>query len=372
VKTSIIKFIDTFLGKPLCFLLGHIDYLFGLTPKNPTMPNIRKVLIIRPGGLGDFIYLLPALSILKKHYPGIQLDILAEKRNASAAILSNSIDNILYYDQNPLSVLFQLLQGKYDIVIDSEQFHNFSSILAYFSKAKVRIGFKSNPLRNQLYTHLIDYSLTGQEAEQFLRLLSPLGINTKEFKNEFELIKQKINSTNLPASLKPGPAYYVVAPKAGDRYRFWAIHKYQEVIDHLLKDSGSQVVIVGGKNEAQMFSKFTTNPRIINLCGKTSLLELCQILIGCKLFIGCDSGVSVLASALAVNSVLIFGATDERKWTTSGQNIIVVRKKLPCSPCYILGSHKLCKNIECMAAVTPKAVIQAFKNWQHCNEEALL
>ncbi len=349
MKTSIIKLIDTFIGKPLCLLLGQIDQLLGLSPKDIPFPSIKKVLVIRPGGLGDFIYLLPTLKALKEHCPGIQMDVLAEKRNAAAATLYDGIDNLLFYDSHPLSTLHHLIKAKYDVVIDTEQFHNFSSILAYLSKAKVRIGFNTNPFRNHLYTHLIDYSLTGQEAEQFLQLLSPLGINTKDISNFI----------SLPPANNPGPAYYVVAPKAGDRFRFWAISKYQEVIDHLLKDPNAQVVLVGGKNEAKMLSKLKTDPRIKNLCSKTSLVELCQLLMGCKLFIGCDSGISVLANALKTQSVLIFGATDERKWTIKGQDKIVVRKNLPCSPCYILGQHKPCKNIDCMAAITSEDVIQA-------------
>ena len=65
-----------------------------------------------------------------------------------------------------------LFRGGYGAVIDTEQFHNASGVMAALTRAPLRIGFKINTNRRGLYTHLVSYDLDGPEDVQFGRLLS--------------------------------------------------------------------------------------------------------------------------------------------------------------------------------------------------------
>ena len=95
------------------------------------------------------------------------------------------------------------------------------------------------------------------------------------------------------------------------------------------------------------------------MTGKTSLLELSRIMLESDLFIGVDSGIAVLAALLGIKCVTIFGATENKKWAIEDASHKVVRRDLPCSPCYRLGRHKLCMNIGCMEKVSVGDVLQA-------------
>ena len=50
--------------------------------------KIKNILIIRPGGIGDAIFLLPVIKALKNE--GVIIDILCENRNAQVFILKSS------------------------------------------------------------------------------------------------------------------------------------------------------------------------------------------------------------------------------------------------------------------------------------------
>ncbi|MFH1683809.1 MAG: glycosyltransferase family 9 protein, partial [Candidatus Margulisiibacteriota bacterium] len=368
MKTKLLKLIDVLFGKIVCLSLGYLEHLFNWSSKDTLIQQPRNFLFIRPGGMGDFLYLLPTLKLLKKRFPKAQIHILAEKRNQNVRELTDAIDNILTYDSNPITTLLNLLKNRYEVVIDTEQFHNFSALFSYLTRAKVRIGFKTNPFRNHLYTHLIDYSLKGHEAGEFLRLLEPLGIKNEKILLEGSISQEKMQNTVLPnifIDLKNKyDSIITVAPRGGDKYRYWSSKKYSEVIKHLLKDPKQAVVLTGTKNENKIIQEIlgeTPNAggQLISLAGKTSLLQAGRLLMESKLFIGCDSGIAILAAMLGTKSATIFGSTDEKKWAIESPEHVVIRKKLPCAPCYMLGSHKFCRKIDCMQRIEPEDVISA-------------
>ena len=178
-KTSLLKWTDAAVGGPLCRATGTMDHLLRRNAAFPApvrADTVRRILVIRPGGMGDMIMLLPVLSSLHEHFPDAALSIVCEKRNLNILDLAGPAGEVLAYDREPLRALWKLRTTRYDIALDTGQFHHFSALFAYWSGAPVRVGFKINPPRNALYTHLVNYAPEASEGEQFMRLLSPLGV----------------------------------------------------------------------------------------------------------------------------------------------------------------------------------------------------
>ena len=81
-----------FLLKNLCndslqrlrhFLLALIYLALKSQKKtNPYPKYVKKILLIRRNRLGDAINLLPIIHAIKKNYPDIEINILANKYNA--------------------------------------------------------------------------------------------------------------------------------------------------------------------------------------------------------------------------------------------------------------------------------------------------
>jgi len=134
---------------------------------------LTSLLFIRPGGIGDAVLLAPAIYSVKYAYPKSRITILAERRNAGVFPLVPGVDEVLCYDQS--RELLHVLCGRYDVVIDTEQSHRLSAVVARFASAPVKIGFDTNE-RRRMFTHLIPYSHNDYEAISFAHLLQPLGI----------------------------------------------------------------------------------------------------------------------------------------------------------------------------------------------------
>ncbi len=371
MRVRLLKLIDQTVGKALCLLVGLLDALFERTSKEAGVPRKpSKILFIRPGGMGDFLYLLPAIDRVKKRFPEAALHIMCERRNGQAAYLSDLVDDIFCYDDETVRTLSVLVKGGYDIVIDSEQYHNLSAIFAYITGAKIRIGFKSNPSRNHLYTHLVNYALDGQEAGEFMRLLEPLGISEGNIFFPDIVSTGAIEKTALRDDVAAMREKYgtvsVVAPRGRAKYRRWSPVKYGDVIRHLTRTPEMAVVIVGGTTESNIVDLILSRlpdskGRVLSLVEKTSFLELCATLKMSDLFFGCDSGAAILASILGVPSVTLFGSADEKKWGIAGENHRIVREHLPCSPCQVLGKFKACRRIDCMEKITSGRAISAIE-----------
>ncbi|MDA0991423.1 MAG: glycosyltransferase family 9 protein, partial [Verrucomicrobia bacterium] len=57
-------------------------------------------------------------------------------------------------------------------------------------------------------------------------------------------------------------------------------------------------------------------------------------------------------------TVVLFGPSDDRKWSRADDQHAVVRNPLPCSPCSIFGYHKYCRDIPCMRSISVEQVMQ--------------
>ncbi len=367
-RVTWLKLLDGTMGMMLCWLISLLRHAFGRAeaPVVAPMPP-RRALIIRPGGMGDMILLLPVLRHLQAVFPSMTFDIVCERRNRAVLALAGWARRALAYDAHPLRLLWTLRRRRYDLAIDAEQYHYFSAVIAWWSGAPIRIGFKINPARNHLYTHLVNYSLDGPETEQFMRLLTPFVAPAGPAVLEGTLsapydalapadekrLERLMLARGLPVAVDPGSN----AP-----FKRWPVERFRELIERLLA-AGFGVVLVGQPDRATK-RVLETLPRSAGgalemFDGCFSLAQTAAILARARLFVGNDSGLAHLAAALGTPTVVIFGPTDERKWGLSDERHAVVRRAIGCAPCCIFGYRKFCRHSACIRDLPLEAVLAA-------------
>jgi heptosyltransferase-2 len=177
-------------------------------------------------------------------------------------------------------------------------------------------------------------------------------------------LKTKINLSDaedvvrkfIPESKK---ALIGVAPGAtyGAAKR-WSPEKFAEVADKLNEKFYTQGIILGGKSDGETANEVQKMARVelINLAGKTSLLEAIYLISQCRLFLSNDSGLMHIAGALNVPTVAIFGSTNPVTTSPVGKNSVIVRKEVSCSPCL----KKTCPtDFRCMNHISVEDVFKA-------------
>lgn len=345
---QILKAIDPLVGR-LGMLLPRPEGKPGSVP--------QSVLFIRPGGIGDAVLLVPAIRAFRARYPDVAVDILAERRNAGVFSLCPEVRLVCCYDIP--TELLSILRSRYDIVIDTEQWHRLSSVVARIVRADVRIGFATND-RSRFFSNQVSYDQDDYEADSFMHLLSPLGyFSESEVSVPFLSISAR-DSETVASFLAPlgGDPFAALFPGASIAERRWGADRFWELADRLRKGNIAAVIVggAGDRDDAESIEQAGA----LNLAGKTTLAETAAIIARSSLLVSGDSGILHIAVGLGIPTVSLFGPGRAQKWAPRGASHIVINRNLPCSPCTTFGYTPKCPiNARCMAEISVDEVEQA-------------
>ncbi len=121
-----------------------------------------------------------------------------------------------------------------------------------------------------------------------------------------------------------------------------------------------RVVLTGIENDLERAAeliKSVSNIKPINACGKTSINQLACLIFKCNVYLTGDSAPLHIAAAMDVPFVALFGSTDPRRHLPPAKKFTVIKKDLPCSPCY----KPKCRKVKCMESISADEVLEAIE-----------
>lgn len=350
MNIGVMKSLDAVIGRLAVSLMARPGM-------KATPAPINTILLIRPGGIGDAVHLIPAINAIKAVYPDAVIDILAEKRNSAIFRLSPHIRHVFHYDR--AAELLRTLRTTYDVVIDTEQWHRLSAVVARMTRAPVLIGYGTNE-RARLFTHPTAYSQDDYEIDSFFRLLEPLGIEPHEVSRPFLTVPGEATERGdtFLGEIKER-VFVTVFPGASIPERQWGVDKFAKVAE-MLAVLEIAVVVVGGGDDKGQGEAIVAGGAGLNLAGRTSLSETAAVIQKSALLLSGDSGVLHIAVGLGVPTVSLFGPGRARKWAPRGERHMVINKGLSCSPCTTYGTTPPCPiAAQCMNDITVDEVFNA-------------
>ncbi len=323
---------DFILGSLLAKMVKAKDF-----KSAPRLEHLQSILVIRPGGIGDAVFLLPLLKRLKENYPSLVVDILCERRNQQIFISQKSLfREIFIYDR--WASFRGVWKHRYDVIIDTEQWHYLSALAAYFLKSSFTVGFNTRPLRKKLFNQPVSYGLNAYELENFKALFKFILGECKDIEDinlcytvseesirwAQEKIPQNTVSLFIGASITP---------------RRFTNAQALEIIRFLFT-KGVSVALLGGKDvlaPAQEIERQIKDERLISFVGKINLEQTAALIKQSKQFIGTDSGIMHLACVVGTPVIAVFGPGNLAKWHPKGDSHAVVTENVACSPCTRFG-----------------------------------
>ena len=96
--------------------------------------------------------------------------------------------------------------------------------------------------------------------------------------------------------------FIVVHCRSNERAKDWKYSKWHELATRIISQCNISIVEIGSQPTLN-----EKTPKIINLCGKTSLLETAEVIRRACLFAGVDSGPAHLANAVGTYGVVLLG-----------------------------------------------------------------
>lgn len=317
------------------------------------LSNVRKILFITLSNIGDAILTLPVLSALKDNFPQSSIDIVVGPRPQEVFKKDFKVKRVFIYDKHAalkdkISFIKKLKAEKYDLAIDMK-----TSLLPLLIGARYRSA-------------LLPVARSGIKHKRLIHLesLRPFGLIYKQQKNIYidDEARKKIGDILQTSGIKNTDIIIGMCPGSKSHLKQWKKQGFIDVINSLLKNAQYKVILIGDTKEAELSKEIADKvkqPGLLDLTGKTSLNELFALVEKFNLLLTGDSAAMHVASDLGVKIVAIFGPTDPEEYGPRGEQDIVIRKSLLCSPC----KKAQCKSgtHECMAAISAEEVLEAIK-----------
>jgi heptosyltransferase-2 len=334
---------------------------------------MSKVLVRATNWLGDAVMSLLAIRAIRQVFPHAHIAIAARPWVADLYARETSIDGIIPYTGSRRAFAARLREERFDGAILLQNAFD-AALLAWLARIPERIGYNRDA-RGLLLTRAIPVPEPGDiprhERFYYLELLRRAGmierlppadaIRLEGIEAARESGARHLAGLGMAApviGISPGAAY-------GNAKR-WLPDRFAEVARAFASFSAA-VLIFGSASErplceevAGALSRCRMEAR--NLAGQTTLGEFIDLAAACRLFLTNDSGAMHVASALAVPTVAVFGATDDATTGPTGPLARVVREHAECSPCLLRDcpiDHR------CMTRVTADRVAAvALELWE--------
>jgi lipopolysaccharide heptosyltransferase III len=317
-------------------------------------PDIRNILLIQLGDIGDVVLTAPTVRAAKETYPQARVSIMVRKPfggllaadpNLHEVIETGKVrGSLLHIIRENARFALRLYRARFDLVIDLRT-GDRGAIMSFLTRARERVGRHcERPFYHDLlFTRIIrDLKVAPppahQGADQSLRIVRTIGIDTADSIPRLYLSpgdRARASELVTERGLSPGARLFTINPFSRWKYKEWADQKWGQVIDRLWEAYRIPSVLVGSREEAPRAIKIIDGRKghAFNMAGETTLGELAAVIAMSTLHIGVDSAASHIAAAVGTPTVTIHGPTDWRAWRICDALHRVVCADMDCVPC---------------------------------------
>lgn len=327
--------------------------------------QLYKILIVAPSWVGDMVMSQTLLKLLKKQYgENCQIDVLVNEWALHIVSRMPEVSNVLI---NPFAhgefALFKRIKLGWSLrKVQYNQVYVLpnslkSALVPFFAGIKRRTGFVGE-MRYGLLNDVFKLNKLALPLmiDRFCALANngklPSKIEFPSFtvdKNNQQTILQKlVLNTDVPVVCLCPAAEYGPAKR-------WPVGHFAKLAD-LLQSAGYQVWIVGSaKDEAianEIVANATQHDGLINLCGKTSLVDVVDILACATVVVSNDSGLMHVACAINVPVLAIYGSSSPGFTPPLSDKAEIVKIDVDCAPCF----QRTCKfgHYDCLYSIKPE------------------
>ena len=258
----------------------------------------KKILFVSLSNIGDAVMTIPTLIYLKKMHPSAKFDLICDMRSVEIFQSFPSINKI-YIREKKGGIYYQfrfirkIRQTNYDLAVDLK-----TDFLLWFLRAKRKIRKVNNKSLHSVEKHFISI------CSNLKKIPDPKIYIPTKLQNNIK----KVFPSNKGKTV-------ALALGANSNHKVWPTKNYVRLLK-LLKIKFANIILIGSKNEmdkAQLFKKLYTK-KVYDFCGKLTLLETASVIKKSDFFIGNDSGLGHIASAVNTQSFIIFGDGDPDRY----------------------------------------------------------
>lgn len=348
-----------------------------------TLPNeITDVVWLQTGFIGDIILNSAAIRLLSQEKPEIRQHMITTQAGADIFAGDKTLLNAVIFHKRKS---FFGLKSFFDAKLNLEkiglkkkttvllQVHRSvrSSLLSWLLNLKT-VTYLETPFRLRARWKVPRVAVFHETARIGM-LLTPLGISRRK------ILEARPHLMPLSGDIGESAALWskwisgtegdliAVAPGSVWGTKRWPSDSFAQLVQKILSSRvSSRIVLIGSPAEKEAAQEIVQKnkkfgDRICNLVGITSLQDLRRIIPRANLLIANDSSPIHFASAFAVPTIGLFGATiPEMGFGPTAPGSKVLGVQLKCRPCSDHGP-KQCPlgHFQCMKTLSVDSVFKA-------------
>lgn len=383
------RFKKSHLVRFVSWLVFHnpVDLLASAFPVRKRSGGRKRVVFIKMDGIGDHIIWTASFGLIERLYPAEthELILVSNERNRDLAGSADLFEQKYYVDARSFAssptYRFQKLREikslGADVVINPRTTRDFlwGDSLVRASGAPIRIGSVGiNNLMSPLQERI--------SARWYTELRPAPAENMHELAANAEFLGADGSEISLPlrieaaaasgqAALLPDEDHAVIFVGAFTEDKRWPVASFAEAAKIISREIGLKIVLCGGPGENELGVEFARyfDGEFVDLIGKSTLIELSEVVSRAKLIVSNDTSAGHIAVAQGCPAIVVTPGNHVGRYypypgglSEKGVKLIAVTHEMPCFGCgwnciYTELAEDLPK--PCIANVTPQDVARA-------------
>jgi len=301
------------------------------------MSSVKKIVIFRALKLGDMLCSIPAIRGIRKLHPDAHIALTGHPQmEALFSRYGHYVDEFIPFagfpgmPESPIDSLkvwdtIKYIQDKeFDLAVQLHGSGELSNtVVSLFNSRKVIGHYRTGNFRHTSHDFK-PYPENVHEVERCLSILELFGYETTDKSLEFYIMDEDYEElnrkTHYPTIKNP---YICLHSGASNEFKRWSDDKFAKLADWLC-EKGLEVVFTGSLFETPLIKKITSQMKHVAHDFSHYNLELgplAALIKNSRGLICNDTGVSHLAVALKVPSIVLFIQTDPVRWAPLDSNL---------------------------------------------------
>lgn len=339
----------------------------------------KRILLVKLSAIGDVLMATPSARAVREAFPDSYIAWIVERKSADVILGNPYLDEVIVWDRpkgakvlssigpfvsSLLRLRAELRERRFDVAVDMQGLLR-SAAVCLASGAPRRIGFSDAAEGSTvLYTerHVPDpEDLNAQQRN--LDILQKMDVHSSDRAMYMPLTDddRAFAGRFVQENGLVGEKVVAFLPATTWVNKHWVAESWSKVADSLAEKFGAKCLVFGSKADIPLAEAISdgAHHKPVIAAGRTTLKQAGALMELCTAVVGVDTGLLHMAVALDRPSVGLFGASVWRCFLKK-DNFVWLSKDFDCSPCL---RHPTCKNVDCMAAITPEDVITAVSPW---------
>ena len=288
-----------------------------------------RILVLRGGALGDLILTVPAISLLRRSFPGAYIELAGYEKNASILLACGLVDRVRPLDSSGMAFYFQTAEALPRA--EADYIRSFDLVISFLHDQSGEVIHNLRAAGAGKACAFSPIVKSGWAADHFLDAVrSVIGRRSAPApavsdRALLDWPRARVASARRSLASRFGAKRLVVIhPGSGSPAKNWPADRFAALSDLALQ-AGFQPIFMTGEADEKPLAEISRLRPAAPICEPRVLPEAADMLSVACGYAGNDSGITHLAAALGVPTAAVFGPTDPDTWAPRGAHVAVIR-----------------------------------------------